>query len=74
MFEVLLLILGLGAAQKLLALWIGDNHTFLDQPWLKVRYFFDVGDIIVLGRFIGRPCDVAVISRSRVGRRVFINK
>ena len=29
-FEVLLLILGLGAAQKLLALWIGDDHTFLE--------------------------------------------
>lgn len=51
-FEVLLLILVLGAAQKLLALWIGESQTFLDQWWLKVKYFFDIGDIIVLGRFL----------------------
>ena len=46
----LLVILGL--SHYLLKLLIGEDARFFDQSWLKVRYAFDVSDLVVLLRFV----------------------
>jgi hypothetical protein len=46
----LLVILGLG--HYLLKLWVGEDAVFFDQARLKVRYAFDLSDLVVLSRFL----------------------